>query len=85
MVWQDITVAAANALFVYSLSFQVYKGFKEQKGFIALQTSALTALGLYILTVSYFALDLYLSTLVVFISGSLWVMLAVQRIIYKRA
>jgi hypothetical protein len=85
MVWQDIAVALANVLFIYSLSYQVYQGFKEKKGFITLQTTSLTTLGLYMIVISYFALHLYLSTMVGLVTATLWLMLTIQRIIYKKA
>jgi len=84
-VWQDVLIATANILLGYSIAYQVYLGFKRKKGFLALQTSALTTAGLYLLSFAFFTLGFYLSTLVSFFDGTLWLVLFVQRLIYKRA
>ncbi|MDP1695803.1 MAG: hypothetical protein Q8L29_02750 [archaeon] len=85
MVWQDIVIGIASALFAYSLVFQVYVGFKEKKGFIASQTSLLTTIGLYMTAVAYFTLNLYISAIIILFSGTMWLLLLVQRLIYKKA
>jgi hypothetical protein len=83
MIWQDIVVAIANILFGYSLIFQVAKGFQEKKGFIAFQTSFFTMIGLYAVTVVYFSFNLFISSVVSFFNGSMWLLLLVQRLTYK--
>ena len=85
MVWQDIIIAIANVLFGYSLIYQVYKGFQAKKGFLTTQTSLLTTIGLYGVSVAYFSLALYLSALVGFFNGTMWLLLFIQRLIYKQA
>ena len=84
MVWQDIVIAIANILFGYSLIWQVYCGFKKKKAAIALQSSFLTALGLYALAVAYFSLNLILSTIIGIFNGTMWLILFIQGIIYKK-
>jgi hypothetical protein len=84
-MWQDIVVALANLLFSYSLIFQVFKGFREKKGFIALQTSFLTAIGLSALSVVYRSYNLYISTIISLFSMLLWIILFVQRVFYRTA
>lgn len=85
MVWQDIVIAIANALFGYSLVYQVYIGFKEKKGFLTIQTSLLTTIGLYALSIAYLTLNLYLSTIIGFFNGTMWFLLLIQRLVYKKA
>lgn len=85
MVWQDIIVAVANLLFGYSLLYQVYRGYKEKKGFLSMQTSSLTTIGLYALAFAYFTLGLFISTIIATFNGTMWLLLFVQRIIYRRA
>lgn len=85
MVWQDIVIAAANVLFGYSLAYQVYKGFKAKKGFLTVQASLLTTIGLYALAFSFLTLGLYISTLVSAFNGTMWLLLLVQRLIYGQA
>lgn len=84
MVWQDIVIAFANLLFGYSLAFQVWKGFKDKKGYLALQTSFLTTIGLYALAFSFFTLNLLVSTIVATFNGTMWLILFIQGLLYKR-
>jgi hypothetical protein len=85
MVWQDIVIAIANVLFGYSLIYQAFRGFREKKGFLTLQTSILTSIGLYALTFVYFTLKFYISTAIAFFSAILWTLLFVQGLIYRKA
>ncbi|MBI2667653.1 hypothetical protein HYX17_02685 [Candidatus Woesearchaeota archaeon] len=85
MAWQDIAVSLSNLLFTYSLSQQAYYGFVRKKGLIVLQTSLLTLLGLFTLTISFISLGLYFSAVVTMINGVLWYILFLQRIIYEKA
>ena len=83
MIWQDIIFALANIGFSYALIPQIYKGFKTKKGFIEIQTSIITSLGLYAMAIAFFNLNLYFSTTMAIISGTLWTILLIQSIIYK--
>lgn len=85
MVWQDVVIAIANILFGYSLVYQVYRGFRERKGFLTIQTSALTTLGLYAIAIVYFTLNLSISALVSFFNGTMWLLLFIQGLIYHKA
>ncbi len=83
MMWQDLVIMIANVIFSYALIPQVYRGFKTKKGIIELQTSLLTAMGLFAMAIALFTLKLYLSTLMVFTSAILWIILLFQKIVYK--
>lgn len=83
MVWQDILIAIANLMFVYSLAYQIYKGFKDKKGYIALQTSLLTTLGLFAIAFAFFTLNFLFSTIVASINGIMWFILFIQGLVYK--
>ncbi|HUB92589.1 MAG TPA: hypothetical protein VL945_01370 [Candidatus Saccharimonadales bacterium] len=85
MVWQDTVIALANILFGYSLTYQVYVGFKRKRGYLTLQTACLTTIGIYTLAICFFTLHLYLSTIVEIVTGTLWLALTIQRIVYKKA
>ncbi|MBU1203473.1 MAG: hypothetical protein KKG60_00185 [Nanoarchaeota archaeon] len=63
-MWQDVVIAIANILFGYSLVYQVRKGFKEKKGFLSIQASLLTTIGLYAVAICFFTLNLYYSGLI---------------------
>ncbi|MFA6908647.1 MAG: hypothetical protein WC289_02045 [Patescibacteria group bacterium] len=83
MIWQDIVITVASIIFSVALVPQVYAGYKEKKGTIAYGTSVPTFVGLYVLCVAYFTLELYLSTVVCFITASLWLILCIQKRIYR--
>ncbi|MBU3906733.1 MAG: hypothetical protein KKA64_00610 [Nanoarchaeota archaeon] len=84
-MWQDVVIAIVNVLFAYSLVYQVYVGFRDKKGFLSLQTSILTTIGLYAVAFVYFSLNLYLSTIISFFNGGMWFLLLFQRLVYKKA
>jgi len=85
MLWQDIVISIANLMFTYSLIHQVYHGFKKKKGFLTLTASGLTSLGLFALSIAFFTLSLYLSTIISVINALLWLVLFVQRLVFKEA
>jgi hypothetical protein len=62
---------------------QVWEGFVKKKGFISPWTSAPTFIALYVMTIAYWTLGLFLSTIVLFVTGTLWLVLWVQRLLYK--
>lgn len=84
MVWQDVVIGFANILFGYSLAFQIYRGFKDKKGYLALRAAFLTATGLFAMTLAFFTLDLFISTIVSFFNGAMWLILFIQGVIYKK-
>ncbi len=83
MIWQDLVITLANILFSVSLIPQVLKGFKDKKGHIVLAASIPTVIGLYAMSFTFFTLNLFFSSVVSFISGSLWLTLLSQKILYK--
>jgi len=83
MIWQDIIITIIMMAFSYALLPQIYQGFKKRKGFINLQTAGITFIGMYILTYVYFTLGLIFSTFIAFITGTFWLILFIQKIIYK--
>jgi len=85
MLWQDAVITVANLIFFASLVPQVYYGFKEKKGFITLATSGPIAIGLYAMSISFYTLNLYFSSIILFVTGTLWVVLFIQRLMYRGA
>ncbi len=85
MVWQDWVISISSILFVYSLSNQVIHGFKKKKGFLTIQTSVLTTIGLYAVAISFFFLNLYFSAILTIINATLWLTLFLQRLKYGKA
>jgi hypothetical protein len=84
MVWQDMIIALANILFGYSLAYQVYKGFKDKKGYLTIQASFLTTLGLFAMVISFFSLGLLFSAAVAAFNGAMWLLLFIQGLLYKK-
>lgn len=84
MAWQDILITIIMFAFSYALIPQAYKCFKEKKALISLQTSTITAAGMYILSGVYVTLNLYFSSVMSLINAILWTILLIQRIIYKK-
>ncbi len=85
MLWQDTVITVANIMFFASLVPQVYYGFKEKKGFITLATSGPIFIGLYAISVSFYTLNLYFSSIMLFVTGTLWLVLFIQRLMYRKA
>jgi hypothetical protein len=85
MIWQDIVISASNLVFAYSLFYQVVHGFREKKGSMTLMASGLTATGLYAMAASFLTLELYFSTILVALNGTLWLALFVQGLVYEKA
>ncbi|MFH1290272.1 MAG: hypothetical protein ABIH92_02575 [Nanoarchaeota archaeon] len=85
MFWQDVVIAIVNVLFSYALIPQVYKGFKHKKGFVVLQTGVITTVGLYVMAATFVTLELYFATVITILTGTLWLLLLLQTIVYGKA
>ena len=85
MVWQDIVMMIVNIVFSLSLVPQVHHGFKRKRGFITLATSIPTCIGGYVTSFALFTLHLYFSGTAAAFTGTLWLVLLVQRVVYKKA
>lgn len=83
MAWQDFLITFIIICFSYALVPQIYRGFKEKKGLIDFQTSLITSLGMYGLSLIYLTMELYFSSIIAYITGILWTILFTQKIIYK--
>lgn len=70
-MWQDIVISISIILLSYALIPQVIQGFKKRKCDINIQTSAITAAGLYILAVCFWTLNLYFSFAMDLVTGTL--------------
>ncbi|MEI8061205.1 MAG: hypothetical protein WCG99_02840 [Candidatus Berkelbacteria bacterium] len=83
MTWQDAVITIACTIFSLSLVPQIYFGFKEKRGPIKFQTSIPTFIGMYAIAITYLTLSLRYSAIISFLTGTLWLILCIQRIIYK--
>jgi hypothetical protein len=79
----DIILALVSIALAYSLIPQVFLGFRLKQKLITTQTSLITVIGMYIISFCYFILNLYFSSIVSLITGSLWLVLFVQGLNYK--
>jgi len=83
MFWQDFVISGAGIIFTIALLPQVWQGFAKKEGVINSWTSGPTCIALYTMTAAYFTLELVLSTAVLFMSATLWLLLFVQRLLYR--
>ena len=84
MIWQDMIITFANVIFSAALVPQVIYGFRKRKGLVTLTTSGPTAFGLFALSITYYTLSLPYSTFVSFITGTLWLTIFLQRLVYEK-
>lgn len=84
MPWQDIVLSMVGVIFVVSLLPQVIHGFKDKVGPIKHLTSVPTFLALVVTAVTYFSLHLYFSATTVFLTGVVWLVLCIQRVLYHK-
>jgi hypothetical protein len=74
MLWQDIVIAIVSLLFGFILIPQlkeVWSGKTILNGF----TAAFTTIGLFILAITFFTLNLYVSVVAETFSGVIWLLL----------
>ncbi len=83
MPWQDIVITVCIIAFSYALIPQVIQGFRERKGLINAQTSLITSIGMLTLSVVYLTLRLYFSAALALLTGILWEVLFLQKMIYE--
>jgi len=83
MSWQNIVITVCMIAFSYALIPQIIKGFKAKKSLISTQTAFITSAGMFILMFTYLTLNLFFSTIMAFITASLWAILLFQNIIYR--
>ncbi|PIR76715.1 MAG: hypothetical protein COU32_00510 [Candidatus Magasanikbacteria bacterium CG10_big_fil_rev_8_21_14_0_10_42_10] len=79
MLWQDLTITIVSIVLSLAMLPQVYHGYKQKRGHMHHATSIPTIVGLYVLCFVYFSLGLVFSTIVTFLTGTLWIVLFLQR------
>lgn len=84
MIWQDLVISVSSLVFSLSLVPQVYEGFRTKKGLVTMATSAPTVIGLYAISIAYFTLSLSFSSVLAFTTGTLWLLLFIQRAVYQK-
>ena len=83
MIWQDIVIMLVNIALGDALVPQIIKDFKAKKCEVTIQTSAVSAISLYIMAIAVFTLNLYFSAAITFLDAILWTIILIQKFRYK--
>ncbi len=83
MMPQDFIIAITNILLSYALFPQILHNFKEKKNEITFQTSIISTFALYIPAFTVYSLDLIISSITTFAAATLWLIILIQKFIYK--
>ena len=83
-MWQDYVIAAMTLLLSVALIPQIYQGFKRRTGTILISAGLPTVFGLYVLAVCFATLELYFSMVINILTGTLWLLLLLQTIVYGK-
>jgi len=82
-MWQDYVIATVSLLFGFILLPQL-KDVWCGKTVLNRYTAGLTTIGLYILAVTFFTLNLWVSVVAELFSGTVWLLLFLFSVINKR-
>jgi len=73
-MWQDYVIAIVSVLFGFILLPQLKDVWKKGE-ILNLFTASLTTIGLYILGITFFTLQMWVSTVAEIFSGTIWLLL----------
>jgi hypothetical protein len=73
-MWQDYVIALVSILFGFILLPQLVDTWRG-KTILNLYTASLTTIGLYILGITFFTLNMMVSVIAEFFSGTIWLLL----------
>ena len=82
-MWQDYVIAIVSVLFGFILLPQL-KDCWHGKTILNIYTAGLTTIGLYVLGITFFTLNMLVSFVAEFFSGTIWFLLFVLSVINKR-
>lgn len=82
MIWQDIMIFICMIFFGYALIPQIYHNYKHKRGSVTIQTSLITSVGMFILAVCFFTLQMYLTMAIEIVMAGLWLTLFIQKLKY---
>ncbi|MCH8519306.1 MAG: hypothetical protein LAT82_00960 [Nanoarchaeota archaeon] len=83
MIWQDIVIALANTIFIFSLSEQIYEILKLKVSTLSLINTFTLGVGLSAISFAMFTLDLYFSSIVTGLNALLWFVIGFLTIKYR--
>ncbi len=75
-MWQDVVIAVVSICFGFMLIPQLRDVWMKGST-LNLSTAALTTGGLYILGITFFTLDMWITVIAEFFSGTIWLLLFV--------
>lgn len=81
---QDYIMMAASVALTCALVPQVIKGAREKAAGVTLLTSGITGIALYVMCMCAVTLDLTFTASVWWLTGTLWLVLFGQRVVYGR-
>lgn len=84
MVWQDYAISSATVLIILSLINQVYYDFKHKVRSNTPLTSGMYVIALATISLALFTLDLFVSTILMSTNTSMWIIIFIQSLIYKK-
>ena len=82
-MWQDYVIAIVSVLFGFILIPQL-KDVWHGKTILNIYTAGLTTIGLYVLGITFFTLDMWISFGAEFFSGTIWLLLFVLSVRNKK-
>lgn len=74
--WQDIVIAVVSILFGFILLPQL-KDVWHGKSILNLYTASLTTIGLYVLAITFYTMQFWISFIAEIFSGTIWLLLFV--------
>jgi hypothetical protein len=81
-MWQDTVIALVGLSFGFMLFPQVRECILGKS--VNVYTAGLTTVGLYILAITFFTLDMWITVIAEIFSGSVWLLLFLFSVINKR-
>ena len=72
--WQDLVIAVIGLLFGFILLPQLFDVIKK-KTVLNLYTAALTTIGLYIMTATFFTMGFWITVIADFFTATVWLLL----------
>ena len=84
MIWQDVVIALANTIFIFSLAEQLYEIIKAKSSTLSLINTFTLGVGLSAISVAMFTLDLYFSSFVTAMNALLWFVIGFLTVKYRK-
>ena len=80
---QDYILGIVGWVFLFALIPQIIKGFKVKRGLVTIPTSLLTGIGMLVISIAHFTLNLWFTAISEFSLAIAWFILLYQTVKYK--